>query len=393
MKRIGNLWERIIDPENLREADRHARKGKGHQRGVQEHDLDREANLIRLHYALRDRTYRTSSYSIFTIREPKERQIFCLPYYPDRIVHWAVMLIVEPVFTAFFTADSYSCIKGRGIHGATRALRTALQDQPGTQFCLKLDIRKFYPSIDHHILKNLLRRKFKDEALLWLLDEIIDSAPGLPIGNYLSQFLANFYLTGLDRWLKGEKGVRYYFRYADDMVILAPDKASLHLLLAEIRNYLQEKLRLQVKKNYQVFPVAARGINLCGYLHYHFKTLLRKSIKQNMARALAKKPSMAIFASYYGWVKHCNGNHLLNKFINETIRRHGDQSIPAKFRRRQDKNSAPAKQGNNRPSLQNSAIDQKNRQQLPLCTDIDGRNPIRTVFRVDKSDRSDRPGS
>lgn len=337
MKRIGNLYDKIINMGNLREADRRAHKGKGHQAGVRIHELDREANLERLHVMLRDQTYCTSPYHIFTIHEPKERQIHRLPYYPDRIVHHAVMAILEPIFMAHFTADTYSCIKGRGIHGAANAVRRALRDEPGTEYCLKLDIRKFYPSISHAILKTLLRRKLKDDRLMWLLEEIIDSSPGVPIGNYLSQYLANFYLTGFDRWIKQNKGVKYYFRYADDIVILASGKAHLHQLLAEIREFLAINLKLEVKGNYQVFPVWARGIDFVGYVFYHTYTLLRKSIKQNMARALAKKPSLATFASYYGWAKHCDGLHLLKK-MHEKFQRNGGENPFPRFRGRQVQN-------------------------------------------------------
>jgi retron-type reverse transcriptase len=341
MKRKGGLWERIISLENLREADRRARKGKGNQPGVVAHDKNSEANLQQLHIMLRDQSYRTSPYTVFPIWEPKERLIYRLPYFPDRIVHWAVMLVLEPIFMAHFTADTYSCVKGRGIHGAARAVKRALRDEAGTQYCLKLDIRKFYPSVNHQILKNLLRRKLKDERLLWLLDEIIDSADGLPIGNYLSQYLANYYLTAFDRWLKQDKHIHFYFRYADDLVILAPDKPSLHQLLAEIHEYLWAKLKLQVKDNYQIFPVAARGIDFVGYVFFHTYTLLRKGIKQRMARALAKKPSIQTFASYYGWVKHCNGNNLLKKLINEEFQRHGDPSGFPRLHRRQHQNRPP----------------------------------------------------
>jgi len=359
MKRIGGLWEKIISLENLREADRRARKGKGCQPGVKAHDKNREENLQQLHCMLGSQTYRTSPYTIFTIHEPKERQIHRLPYYPDRIVHHAVMNILEGIFMSQFTADTYSCVKGRGIHGAANAIKRTLRDESGTRYCLKLDIKKFYPSIEHSILKNLLRRKFKDEKLLWLLEEIIDSAAGLPIGNYLSQYLANFYLTGFDRWLKQEKRVRYYFRYADDLVLLAPDKASLHLLLAEIRKYLCNKLKLQVKGNYQIFPVASRGIDFVGYVFFHTHTLLRKGIKQRMARSLAKKPSIPTLASYYGWVKHCNGNHLFKKLIHEKFSGDGDKSILSKFYRRKGKRRSDHQLRDQNIGLQDRAIEPK----------------------------------
>jgi len=314
MKRLNNLYEKIISIENLMLADSIARKGKGNQYGIKLHDRNCEANIIALHEALKNRTYKTSQYTTFTINETKERIISRLPYYPDRIVHHAVMNILEPVFVSTFTADTFSCIKGRGIHAASNAVRKALNDYADTTYCLKLDIKKFYPSVDHDVLKMLLRRKFKDQDLLWLLDEIIDSAPGLPIGNYLSQYFANFYLTYFDHWIKEVKGVQYYFRYADDIVILSDDKKYLHQLLAEIRLYFSCNLKLTIKHNYQIFPVESRGIDFVGYVHYHTHVLLRPSIKKAFARMLANNKNKASIASYYGWAKHCDSIHLLKKF-------------------------------------------------------------------------------
>ena len=317
MKRVNNLYERICSIDNLMLADSIARKGKLNQPGVIAHDKNRTANIQALHEMLVNKTYTTSQYTTFTIFEPKERVIFRLPYFPDRITHHAVMNILEPLFVSTFTADTYSCIKGRGIHAAAYAVRKALQDIPGTLFCLKLDIKKFYPSVDHETLKQLLRRKIKDNDLLWLLDGIIDSADGLPIGNYLSQYFANFYLTYFDHWMKEDRKVKYYFRYADDLVILAPDKPYLHGLLSEIRTYLDEKLKLTVKSNYQVFPVNERGIDFVGYVFYHTHTRLRKSIKQNFARMIAKNRNDKSVASYYGWAAHCDSKHLLKKLLHE----------------------------------------------------------------------------
>lgn len=319
MKRTNHLYEKIYNIENLSLADSIARKGKLKQPGIMIHDKNRTENIRLLHKMLKSKTYRTSAYTTFTIFEPKERLIFRLPYYPDRITHHAVMNILEPIFVSTFTADTYSCIKKKGIHAAVRAIKIALKDIQGTYYCLKLDIRKFYPSIDHDILKTLLRRKFKDNDLLWLLDEIIDSTDGLPIGNYLSQYFANFYLTYFDHWLKEQKCVKYYFRYADDMVILSNNKPYLHLLLSDIRIYLRENLKLILKRNYQVFPVDDRGIDFIGYVFRHTHVLLRKSIKQNFARMLAKNPNKQSTASYMGWAQHCNSKHLLKKFLYEHI--------------------------------------------------------------------------
>lgn len=315
MRRINNLYESIVDMDNLRRADRNAQRGKSKQYGVISHQSQPETNLFLLHEMLLNRTYKTSEYTTFKIYEPKEREVYRLPYFPDRITHHAIMNVLEPVFVSRFSGNTYSCIKGRGIHAASRAVRSALKDVPGTTYCLKLDIKKFYPSVDHNILKNLLRRKIKDNDLLWLLDEIIDSAPGLPIGNYLSQYLANFYLTYFDYWIKEVLKVKYYFRYADDIVILLDNKPGLHIILSQIRRYLGNELKLQVKENYQVFPVRSRGIDFVGYRMYHTHTLLRKRIKKNFARMLIKRRNRASIASYMGWASHANTKHLLKKLI------------------------------------------------------------------------------
>lgn len=319
MKRINNLYQSICSLENLQLADQIARKGKSKQRGVKAHIRKESENLEKLRSLLLNKEFTTSPYKTFMIKDPKERQIFCLPYFPDRIVHHAIMNVLEPVFVASFTADTYSCIKGRGIKRAADNLKKALTDVEATTYCLKLDIRKFYPSIDHDILKDLLRRKIKDRDLLWLLDDIIDSAAGVPIGNYLSQYMANYYLSPFDHWIKEQKRVKYYFRYADDIVILHQDKDYLHTLLKDIRSFLDIRLKLEVKSNYQVFPVQVRGIDFVGYVFRHTHTLLRKSIKKNFAQMIARRKSPASIAAYNGWAKHCNSKHLLKKLLHESV--------------------------------------------------------------------------
>ncbi|MGE9312849.1 reverse transcriptase domain-containing protein [Niabella sp. CJ426] len=315
MKRKGNLYNRICSLDNLSLADAKAQKGKSGQYGVLLHNRSKEDNLVKLHEMLLNKTYRTSPYTTFKVYEPKERDVFRLPYFPDRITHHAIMNVLEPIFVSCFTSNTYSCIKKKGIHAAANDVRRALRDVPGTEYCLKLDITKFYPSIDHSILKGLIRRKFKDPDLLWLLDEIIDSAEGIPIGNYLSQYFANFYLTYFDHWIKEHHRIKYYFRYADDLVILSNSKSHLHNVFHEIKSYLDDNLKLKVKDNWQIFPVASRGIDFVGYKFFHTHVLLRKSIKQRFARMLKRNPNPLSIASYWGWAKHCNSVNLLNKLL------------------------------------------------------------------------------
>lgn len=311
MKRSGNLYEQICSEENILLADQKARKGKSNQPGIKLFDTDREGNLTLIRKCLLEQTYQVSEYQIFKIFQGKERIIFKLPYI-DRVIQHAIMNILEPIFKNYFTSHTYSCIKGRGIHKAKNDVQKALKNYDGTTYCLKLDVVKFYPSVDHDILKKLLRRKFKDQKLLWLLDIIIDSAPGLPIGNYISQPLANFYLTPFDRWVKNNK--LPYFRYADDMVILSASKPKLQTLLHQIIEYLKINFKLNVKDNYQVFPVPIRGIDFVGYKLFHTHIKLRKSIKLRYIKTMLSNPSNTSKAAYNGWLKHCNSKNLKNKY-------------------------------------------------------------------------------
>jgi RNA-directed DNA polymerase len=316
MKRIDNIFDKIASIENLQLADLKAQKGKSNQYGVKLHLRNQEQNIIALNNTLLNGNYKTSRYDVFTIYEPKERLVYRLPYYPDRITHHAVMNVLEPIFVNTFTKDTYSCIKGRGIHKLFYTLKKDLVNEDETRYCLKFDIKKFYPSIDHDILKSLIRKKIKDHRLLKLLDEIIDSAPGLPIGNYLSQYLANFYLSYFDHWIKEQKAVKYYYRYADDIVILHSNKQALHNLLSDIKQYLKA-LKLEVKDNHQVFPVAARGIDYVGYRFFHSHILIRKSIKKSFARKMASNPKHTSQASYLGWLKHCDAKHLTKTILKD----------------------------------------------------------------------------
>lgn len=322
MKRYNNLFNNIVDIDNLYDAYRKAKRNKSHRRDVIMFEQNRDELLKQLQQKLINGEYRTSKYHTFTIYEPKERLIYRLPFYPDRIVHHAIMNILEPIWVSVFINNTYSCIKKRGIHKALKDVRAAMKDRQNTKYCLKLDVKKFYPSINHDILKVVIRKKIKDKKLLHLLDEIIDSTDGVPIGNYLSQFFANLYVSYFDHYLKEVKKVKYYFRYADDMVILHGDKKFLHSLYNDIRQYLSDNLKLSVKSDYQIFNVEDRGLSFVGYVIRHDYVLLRKSIKKNLfkkfsklskRKCLDKKVVKKEFSSYFGWMKYCNSKKLMSK--------------------------------------------------------------------------------
>ncbi|MDH6355448.1 RNA-directed DNA polymerase [Dysgonomonas sp. PH5-45] len=329
MKRIGNLYDSICEMDNIYLAYNKARMGKSKSHGVIIFEKNLDENLAKTQKELSDGAYRISPYEVFKIYEPKERIIYRLPFY-DRVVQHAIMNIIEPIWVSLFISQTYSCIKNRGIHGVLKHIKRDLKEKEDTKYCLKMDIKKFYPSINHEIMKKIIRKKIKDKKLLGLLDHIIDSAPGLPIGNYLSQFLSNLYMTYFDHWLKEEQKVKYYYRYADDIVILAENKSYLHALFIQIEEYLSGRLKLEIKKDYQVFPVKKRGIDFVGYVFRHTHILMRKSIKQNFCRKVAKLNKRNISAEEYkqsicswlGWAKHCNSRNLLKTIIkDEEVRR------------------------------------------------------------------------
>ena len=346
MKRIGNLYQKIISVENLRLADEKARRGKTRTYGVRVHDKNREANILALHEALLTKTFKTSPYDVFTIYEPKERLIFRLPYYPDRIVHHAIMNVLEPIWVKTFTYNTYSCVKGRGIEGCARQVDKIIRDFKGKPlYCLKIDIKKYYPSISHRVTKRLVRRKIKDTDLLWLLDEIIDSAEGLPIGNYLSQYLANLYLCYFMHWVneKLHALVRQALNlkksphiacveYADDIPFFAESKEVLHEVFKFIKDYLENDLELTIKGNYQIFPIAknrqdrhGRALDYVGYQFFREQKLIRKSIKKNFCHAVSRlnrrqppldaKAYKQAVAPWLGWAQHSNSKHLLKTII------------------------------------------------------------------------------
>ena len=324
MKRYGYLFEKICTIENIAETHRNARKGKTHYREVQKIDRNPGKYFALIRSMLLDHTFRNSKYTVFKLYDSgKERIIHKLPYFPDRIIHHAIMQIIEPIWKNTLIKDTFSSIKGRGIHKGVRKLKAALTNERATKYCLKLDISKYYPSINHDVLKQIIRKKIKDPELLLLLDEIIDSAPGVPIGNYLSQYFANLYLTEFDHWVKEELGIKWYFRYCDDLVIFGRSKERLRWVLSRVQFYIQCFLKLRVKRNYQIFPIESRGVDFLGYVFRHNYVLVRRKIRDRCIKAI-KGNIQDIhkgLTSYFGWFIHCNGYNLRHSLLNISFQR------------------------------------------------------------------------
>jgi len=332
MTRISGIWEQLTSFQSLLRAYRTARRGKRGRPGVAEFGLNLEHELLTLQRALRAGTYQPGDYRLFTIYERKPRVIAAAPF-RDRVVHHAVMQVIEPPLDRVFISDSYACRKGKGVHAAVDRYQAWAQTY---RYVLKMDVRQYFPSIDHDLLKGKLRRWIKDARLSDLLDRIIDSAPqgttdicyftgddlftpverrvGIPIGNLTSQFFANLYLDDLDHYIKQVLNVRPYLRYVDDMVVLDHDKARLAEMRESIRERLAtDRLRLHPHKA-QISPVAD-GLNLLGYVVYPGRRRLRSDNGHRFARKFRRMAAAyragrlewaTVVASTQSWIGHAN---------------------------------------------------------------------------------------
>lgn len=321
MKVYKHLFDKICTIENFREAYINATKGKHWYQEVKEieaYGVDKY--LEELLEEVKEKEYKVSDYINFKLWSGhKWRDISKLPM-KDRIVQHAIMIYLEPIFRETFIIDTYSSIKGRGIHLALKRVKRALR-QGGYTYQLSMDIKKCYPSLDQSILKAKLREKFKDKDLIDLLDTIIDSHPqGVPIGNYTSQYFNNFYFNDFDHWLKEVKGRKAYFRYCDNIKILGHSKEELHELFEEIKQKIKE-LNVTIKEDWQLSPIEDRGVDFVGYIIRRDYVKLRKCTKKNFIKKVEKMNLQSltpkhinVLGSYWGIVKHCNCRHLWFKY-------------------------------------------------------------------------------
>lgn len=368
-----DLFNSICSMDNLYRAYQNAKSGKGWYKEVKQIEKRPFYYLAGLQYMLKNHLFKTSEYEIFILNEgKKKRDVYKLPFFPDRIAQWAILQVIEPFLVANMTADTYSAIPGKGIQPIVNDLRgyyktkrvdgkkksvwvpsILLSDEENTRYCYKIDLHHYYQSINHEVLKQKFRKVFKDPELLWLLDEIVDSIntateedlielslsgeievdpnTGIPIGNYMSQYSGNFYLSSFDHWVKEELHVKHYYRYMDDVVIFASSKEELHEIHRKVTAYTRDYLHLNIKGNYQIFPTKVRGVDFVGYRFFGEYTLLRKSTAINFKRkmrACRKKMENNIpptysewcsFNSYKGWLGNCDSYRLSKKYIEPLI--------------------------------------------------------------------------
>lgn len=288
MKRATSLFNQIIDYENIRFAWLKARKRKNNKPVVQKFARNVNENLQMVQKNLKANPPVLSSYSQFTIFDPKERVISVVPFI-DRVMHHAIMNVLEPIFEKNFIYHTYACRKNKGTH---KAVKYVYRKTKKCSYFLKLDVRKYFDTIDHQILKRMLCRIIKDKRCLSLLFEVIDSygssleGKGLPIGNLTSQFFANFYLSALDHYVLEQMKPQAYVRYMDDMLVLGNSKSELKKFLYCIEKYCNENLNLELKPF--ILGECKNGIPFLGYL------ILKTEIKLTQKSRKRKKKKLRL---------------------------------------------------------------------------------------------------
>jgi len=317
-KTYKNLFSKIIDPENLLTAFYQAEKQKRFRSYVLLFEENLGMNILNLHKALKEKTYRLGKYKFFKTFDPKERIIAAAPFV-DRIVHHALHNIIEPILDKRFIYNSFACRKEKGTHRGVKRLQQLLRKKDA-QYALKCDISKYFPSINHKKISRIPDRIIRDKETIWLLKEIINSYEtgneynhlflpdshyntkkprGIPVGNLTSQLLANIYLNELDQFVKQELKVKYYLRYVDDFLVLGPNKQYLHQLVPKIKHFLYDKFYLTLHpKKISIFPVhpvrkqfsngASLGVDFLGYVVFKDFVLIRKSNVKKFRKRLVK---------------------------------------------------------------------------------------------------------
>lgn len=307
--------------DNIISAAEKAKKGKRNHRGVRDYEKHKDEYHQNVYQMLKDKSYHVSKYEVIekVTDAGKVREIHKLPFYPDRIIQHSLLVPMMDRWTKSLTLDSYNCLPKRGItskvkkHSLVRKMKRTLleMDKNGKIYVLKMDIKKFYPSVRHSVYKKAYSKDLKDRDALWLMNTLNYSNKGLAIGNPDAQIGSHLVLRSLDHVIKEQFKVKHYFRFADDMVILSHDKKQLHEWLWRIRNYLWYEKKLEMKKNYRIFPVS-EGIDFGGFVFTPGHTKIRKRIKKNFA---SKRNNPKSITSYMGMLMHCDSKNLINKVL------------------------------------------------------------------------------
>ena len=315
------MFEKIISLKNLFDAWSEFRKDKRRKKDVAEFELGLEDNVFRLHDDLVNGTYKHGGYFSFYIHDPKKRHIHKASV-RDRLLHHAIIRVIEPMWDKKFIFDSWSSRKYKGTHFAVKRLHKIglklSKNHSRTLWMLKLDIRKFFDSVDHKILLRILREKTFDNRLVNLFEDIVESFnPGIPLGNLTSQIFANIYMNKLDQFVKHEIKVEGYIRYADDFVLMHTDRNFLESCIVRIQDFTEGNLKLRVHPNKIILKTYSSGIDYLGYVCFPSHRILRTKTKKRLFRRATDKN----FSSYNGILSHCRSRDLKIKLLQKLDRK------------------------------------------------------------------------
>lgn len=316
------VYKDIISTENLLHAWNKFVKGKRHKKDVAEFSLNLLDNIFKLHDDLRYKKYKHSEYEHFKISDPKPRDIHKATV-RDRVLHCAILFIINPYFDNKFIHDCYSSRDFKGTHRAidrfTSFYRKVSKNNTRTCWVLKCDIKKFFASIDHDILLQIFRRHIEDDEINFLIREIVlsfhvEKGKGLPLGNLTSQLLVNIYMNEFDQFMKHELKVKYYIRYADDFVILSEDKDYLENILVRLTVFLKDSLKLTLHPKKISINTFSSGVDFLGWVNFADHKVLRATTKRRLLQGVKGKDITSnTVSSYVGLLKHGNGHKVMKQ--------------------------------------------------------------------------------
>ena len=329
MRTYRHLFEQFISDESILLAIKNASKGKRKRKTVRPYIEDPEGHLEEIkRYA---RNFFNDSHHARVINEHGRGKIRTIhvPSFREQIIHHMLVQVIKPIILKGMYDHSYGSIPGRGIHKAKKCVEKWIRkDRKNTKYFLKMDIRHFYASIPHDILKNWIQRTIKDKQLLKIIETIIDVLPeGLPLGFYTSQWLANWYLQRLDHYIKENLHAPHSVRYMDDIVVFASSKRQLHTMRVWIEGYLNNVLGLELKQNWCVarFVYEKRGreygrdLDFMGFRFYRNRTVLRRAIMLRATRLARNMNGLILnarrFMSYLGWFSHSDTYNVFTKWV------------------------------------------------------------------------------
>lgn len=376
MKRIGYLYEQMLNKKFISYCYNEAIRGKRKRRDVKK--LNKDDCVNKIYEMIKNENFVPSKPYNKIIEDHsshKERVISVVPFFPDGVIQTMCVEVLKPILLKNMYPWSCASVPNRGILKVIKRTKILLKNKKNTKYCLKIDIRHYYPSVNHDILMQKLEHKIKDKKFLNFIRMIIDSynEVGLPIGYYLSQWLSNFFLEDIDWFIHHDKRTKGHIRYMDDITIYGSNKRKLRKFLLDLNEKIKEN-DLELKSNYQIFPTNVRGVDFVGYRFYHDHITLRRrnSLRlMRICRAARKGRTNVGFARCYlsriSQLDYCDNVKFIKKYVDKGMKKKMRIIVSKHDRnknKRNNKNKRKNNYSNNNPkqdnNIKNNNIKNKN---------------------------------